>query len=282
MTWLYLSLGTAICYASLNIFSRIVSVNSKNPRALSIAFNLVSTVMAMILLIFTNSFTNFSLPTKTEAWVFLLISAFFYGIFERLRFYATKMLDASIYSIIANTTVVVAFTISLFLYKETLTLSKLAGSFLILISLLMIIEKKKSKASFKGILIGLIASIAVGIGMGLDKKGAIYFSPEVYNLLLWIFPLVVLYFPGIKIKEIKDQFNRFFWKIVLLSFFNFVGYYLGLKAFFLADATKVIPVMQLSTIMTVVAGIFLLDEKKNMSGKFFAGIIAVVGVFLLK
>lgn len=282
MTWLYLSLASALSFACLNIFSRVVSVDSKNPRGLSIAFNLVSTVMAVILLLLTGSFKNFFLPAKTEAWIYLLIAAFFYGIFERLRFYATKLLDASIYSIIASVTVIVAFTISLFLYKETLTLSKLIGSFLILISLIMVIERRKSKTSFKGIMIGLIASIAVGIGMGLDKKGAIYFSPEIYNLLLWIFPLIVLYFPSVKIKEIIEQFSKFSWKIVLLSFFNFIGYYLGLKAFLLADAIKVIPVMQLSTLITVIAGIFLLKEKSNLSKKIFAGIIAVFGVFLLR
>ncbi|MFA6016888.1 MAG: DMT family transporter [Patescibacteria group bacterium] len=281
MTWLYLSLGVAVCYACLNIFSRIVSVDSKNPRALSIAFNLVSTVMAIILLLFTGSFKNFSLPKIADAWIYLLIAAFFYGIFERLRFFATKMLDASIYSIIGNTSLIVAFTISIFLYKETLTISKLTGSLLILASLFMVVDKKKSKVSIRGVLVGLTACIAVGIAAGLDKKGAIYFSPEIYNLLLWVVPLIVLYFPGIKIKEIIDQFKKFSWKIVLLAFFNFVGYYLGLKAFLLADATRVLPIIQLSTIMTVIIGILFLNEKNHMSKKILAGIIAVVGVFLL-
>lgn len=282
MTWLYLSLGVTVCYACLNIFSRVVSVDTKNPRALSIAFNLVSTVMALILILITGTYKNISLPTIKEAWVYLLISAFFYGIFERLRFYATKLLDASIYSIIGNTTVIVAFVISLVLYNETLTISKFIGSFLILISLFMVIDRKKTKISLKGLMIGLTASIAVGIGFGLDKKGAVYFSPEIYNLLLWVIPLIILIYPGIKIKEIKDQFKQFSWKIVLLSFFNFTGYYLGLKAFLLADATKVIPVVQLSTIMTVIAGIMFLNERSHIVKKILAGVIAVVGVFLLR
>lgn len=282
MTWLYLSLGVAVCYACLNIFSRIVSVKSKNPRALSIAFNLVSSVMALILILLTGAYKNLSLPNQTDAWIYFAVAAFFYGIFERLRFLATKMLDASIYSIIGNTTVIIAFTISLFLYKETLTLSKLAGSFLILLSLLMVIERKKSMISFKGFLVGLTASVAAGIAMALDKKGATFFNPEIYNLLLWVAPLIILYVPSIKFSEIKDQFKIFSWKIYLLSFFNFVGFYLGLKAFILADATKVIPVMQLSTLMTVIAGIFFLKEKNNIFKKIIAGVIAAVGVFLLR
>ena len=153
---------------------------------------------------------------------------------------------------------------------------------LILASLIMVIERKKTKVSFKGIMTGLIASIAVGIGAGLDKKGALYFNAEVYNLLLWILPLIVLYFPKIEIKEVKYQFKKFSWQIILLSFFNFAGYYLGLKAFILADATKVIPIIQLSTIITVITGVFLLKERSNLVKKILAGIIAVAGVFLLR
>src|SRR3989339_553550 len=193
MTWLYLSLGSAICYACLSIFSRIVSVDSKNPRALSLAFNLVSVLMAILLFLLMGSYKRITFPFQTEAWIYLLIAAFFYGMFERLRFFATKMLDASVYSIISNLSVIVAFFLSLFLYKETLTLSKLAGFILILVSLFLVVERKKSKISFKAIFIGLATSFLLGIGWGLDKKGAIFFSPETYNILIWNVSFIFLY-----------------------------------------------------------------------------------------
>lgn len=282
MTWLYYSLGAAICFASLNVLSRIVSVDSKNPRALSLAFNITSIFMALSLFIFTGAYRSISIPTEKEAWIYMLIAAFFFGMFERLRFFATKLLPVSVYSIIANLTVVVAFFLSVVLYKETLTLSKTIGFLLILLSLFLIIEKKKSKVTVKAVLVGLITSIVLGVGMALDKKGATYFKPEIYNILMWVIPFIVLYFPGAKIKDIKLQFKQFSWKIVLLSFFNFIAYYLGLKAFFLADATKVIPITQSSSIIAVIAGIFLLKEKNNLFKKILAGIIAVIGVFLLR
>ena len=282
MTWLYLSFGAAICYSCLLIFSRVVSVESKNPRALSLAFNLVSIVMAVILFLLTDSHNNLPLPTQSGAWIYLLIAAFFYGMYERLRFFVAKALDASIFSIINNLSVVIAFFLSIFLYKETLSISKSIGFFLILLSLFLVIETKKAKFNLKGVVLGIITSVCIGIAWGLDKKGVIFFKPEIYNLLAWLVPFIVLYFPGIKIKEIKTEFKRFSWKIVLLSFFNFLGFYLGLKAFVLTDATKVIPVIQTSTLMTVLAGIFLLKERSNLTKKILAGVIAVVGVFLLR
>jgi drug/metabolite transporter (DMT)-like permease len=282
MTWLYYSLGAAICFTCLNIFSRVVSVDSKNPRALTLAFNLVCIVMAIFLFLVTGSYKKVVLPTQTEVWVYFAIATFCYGMFERLRFYTAKLLDASIYSVISNISVVMAFFLSLFLYNETLTLSKFIGFILILISLILVINIKKSKILLKGLWFGIITSVLIGIGWSLDKKGAIFFSPETYNILAWTIPFIIIFFPSIKIKEIKLEFKKFSWKIILLAFFNFVGYYLTLKAYMLAEATKIIPVIQLSTLMTVIAGVFLLKEKNNLTKKLFAGVIAVIGVFLLR
>ncbi len=282
MTWLYLSFAAAFCFACLSILSRVVSVDSKNPRALSLAFNLTSILMAVILFLLTNSYKKIIFPAQTEAWIYFLIAAFFFGMFERLRFLATKLLPASVYSVISNLSVVVAFILSLLIYKETLTLSKATGFLLILTSLFLVVETKKSKVSIKAVLVGLITSLFLGIAMALDKKGATYFSPEIYNILMWTVPFLVLLFPYAKIEDIKLQFKQFSWKIALLSLLNFTGYYLGLKAFLLMEATKVIPVIQLSTILTVIIGIFVLKEKNNLLKKIVAGIIAVIGVFLLR
>lgn len=282
MTWLYYSLGAAFCFACLNILSRVVSVDSKNPRALSFVFNLIATLMALSIFFLTGSNKNFSLPTQSVAWLYFIIAAVFYGLYERMRFYVSKSLDASISSIIANLSVVIAFFISLFLYKESLTLLKSLGFIFIMASLFLIVDRKKSKISLNGILLGLIANTFLGIGWGLDKKGVLLFSPETYNLLIWSGPLIILYFPYLKLNDIKIEIEKYSWKIVLLSFFNVVGYFLILKAVDLADATKVIPITQLSTILTVIAGIFLLNERSNLTKKILAGIIAVVGVFLLR
>lgn len=282
MTWLYYSLGVAISFALLNIFSRVLTVESKNPRAFSIVFNLICIIMSIILLVVTNSYRLFSLPTRIDAWVFLLIASFFYGLNERFRFLISKLLEASVYSIVINITVIMAFIISLFLYGERLTITKLLGSALILLSTFLVSEIKRSKISAKGLSLAIMTSVMLGIAFSLDKKGAIFFSPETYNILGWIAPFIVLYFPGIKVEEIKAEFKQFSWKIILLAFFNFIGFYLGLKAFILADATKVIPIIQLSTIITVIIGVFFLKEKNHFYKKILAGVIAVVGVFLLR
>lgn len=282
MTWLYLSVASAFLFACLNILSRTVSVDSKNPRALSFVFNLIAILMAIFIFFVSDSYKNFSLPLKSEAWIYYFIAAVFYGLYERMRFYVTKVLDASINSIINNITVVIAFFASILLYKEALTLSKFVGFIMLMTSFFLVIDRKKSKINVKGIILGLIAGTFLGIGWALDKKGVLFFNAETYNLLIWLGPIMILFFPYIKLSEIKIEIKKYSWKIILLSFFNVTAYLLMLKAFDLADATKVIPVTQLSILITVIAGVFLLNERSNLTKKILAGIIAVIGVFLLR
>lgn len=62
---------------------------------------------------------------------------------------------------------------------------------------------------------------------------------------------------------------------------NVVAYLLQLKALLLADATKVIPILQTSTLLTVMLGILLLGEKDNVARKIIASLIALVGSYIL-
>ncbi len=282
MTWLYLSLGSALSFASLTLLSRIVSVKSKNPRALSIVFNLIATLMAIVIFFITGSYKNFSFPIGFTPWIYLFIAVLFYGLYERLRFYVAQILEASLVSVINNVSLVVAFFTAAFIYSEAITINKICGFLLILTALFLVSVNKISIINRRGILLAILANVFLGLGWALDKKGAIFFNPEIYNVLVWFFPLVIIYLPYLKFSDIKKEIKISSWKIALLSFLNVIGYFIQLKALTLADATRVIPIVQTSTLLTVIFGIFILKEKDNLFKKILAGIIAVIGVFLLR
>jgi len=282
MTWLYLSLGSALSFTSLTLLSRVVSVKSKNPRALSIVFNLTAFLIALMIFFITGANKNFSLPTKFEPYLYLSIACLFYGLYERIRFYVAQVLEASLVSIINNVSLVVAFFVAAFIYSEIMTINKIGGFLLILTALFLVSVNKVSKINRQGILLAILANVFLGIGWALDKKGVIFFSPETYNVLAWFFPLFVLYFPYLKFSDIKKEIKISSWKIVLLSFLNVFGYFIQLKAQELADATRVISIVQTSTLFTVIFGVLLLKEKSHLLKKILAGVIAVIGVFLLR
>lgn len=248
---------------------------------MSLVFNLIAALMALLLFFFTGAYSRFSLPSGSEPYIYLFIAILFYGLFERLRFYASSALEASLLGIINNFSLVVAVVIAFFLYKEPFTLNKTVGFLLILASLILISLNKVKKINWRGVYLGLLANFLLGVAWALDKKGAYYFKPETYNVLLWTLPLVVLYFPYIKFSDIKREIKISSWKIGLLSLFNVVAYYLQLMAFSMFEATRVIPIIQTSTFFTVLFGVVFLNEKDHLAKKIIASLIAVVGVFLL-
>jgi len=202
--------------------------------------------------------------------------------FERGRFRAAKLLDASVLVTVGNTSVIVAFIGALFLYSETLSVSKLIGGILIIGALLLVSLGRRSKnLSTKGILFGMLNSTLLGLGWMLDKRGAQLFNASTYNILIWTVPLVIIAFPGVKPAVLKSEMKSASWRIFLLAGLNVVGYLLQLMALEVAEATRVIPIVQTSTLFTVLLGIVLLGEKENIGKKVIAASMAIVGAYFL-
>jgi uncharacterized membrane protein len=62
---------------------------------------------------------------------------------------------------------------------------------------------------------------------------------------------------------------------------NVLAYFLMLKALETQEATRIIPLIQISTLSTILLGIVLLKEKQNVYQKIIAGLLAVIGVYFL-
>ncbi len=249
---------------------------------MAILFNVIAAFIALLIFILTGSFKNFILPSAPKAWIALIIACFCYAMYERGRFVAAKLLDASVLTTIFTISVLVAFIGSLFLYSEILTIHKLLGASLIIGALLLIsLNKNTSKLSSKGILIAVLISIMLGLGWMLDKLGTQYFTANTYNIFVWIIPIVFIYFPHINLNIIKEELRIASWKVFLLSGLNVIGYFMQLKALEVAEATRVIPIVQTSTLFTVFLGIILLKERDHVLRKVIAGGMAITGAYLL-
>lgn len=285
MAWFFYALSSIVFFTTLNLLQRVLAVDSKNQRAMAVVFNLIAGLLATSIFVFTGSYKNFTLPTNYSAWIALGVAAFMYAVFERGRFYAAKLLDASVFTIIGNVSVVVAFIGALFLYSETLTINKLLGTLLVLSALILVSCKKRTKEktsiSAKGILVGIVVSTFLGLGWMLDKMGATYFNSNTYSILIWLIPIPLIYFPYIEIRKLRDESKVGSWKVFVLAGVNVVGYLLQLKALELQEATRVIPIVQTSSLFTVLFGILLLKERENILRKIIAGTIAFTGVYFL-
>ena len=156
MTWFWWAASSIIFFSTLSIVQRTVAIKSKYPRAGSLVFNLWAVAISIMIFIVTGAYKNFALPQSPLAWIFIGIALLTYGLFERWRFLAAKLLEASTLSIISNLAVVVAFTGAIFLYSEGLTVFKILGAALVLTALTTVglSQGKHKKTSLKAIVIG--------------------------------------------------------------------------------------------------------------------------------
>jgi len=283
MQWFYFSLGSIIAFTALNIFSKVLIAGSKNQRAFAVVFNICSAFWAVVIF-FLISYNKIAFPNITYIAILVVVTAaLFYAGFERGRFLAIKNTDASVYVTIFSASTVIAFFGSLILYNESFTYAKLLGLTLIIIATVAVSinEIKLKKTTKVGVVTSIICAVLLGAGWVLDKKGSLLFGAELYNLLVWILPIIFIYLPYIKPQDLKYELKMGNWKIAFIALLNVVAYYLQLRALSVGEATKVIPITQSSIILTVFIGIIVLKEKDFIFRKVIASIITVVGIYLL-
>lgn len=281
MTWFYLTIASIILYTSVGLLQRVLSIDSKNHRAMGFVFGTYAGLSALIIFFLTSPNKHITLPTTVLPYILLGIACIGYAIFDRLRFKVSNMMDASTFATVSTTAVLVAFIISAILYKEVITIQKILGFLLILIALILISYQPNTKKTAKGIGLGIFIFTVVGIVWALDKMGTLYFNADTYNIGVWVLPIILIYFPYIKPKDIKLEIKMGSWKLMLLAAMNALAYFLQLKAVTLSEATKVIPLVQTYVIATVLFGIIFLKERDNIGKKIIASILGVFGAILL-
>lgn len=282
MSWLvYAFLATAI-YSLQIVLQRGTAVESSNPRVTAFIFSSFA-ILITALIVITKGTYQAGFPTDPLAWLVLAFGATTYGLFERHRFKAAKLLEVSVFDTILNFGVVIAFFGGAILYHEPLTLETLSGGLLIITSLFIVSYQKKQAITIplKNIIFGVLVSTALGLGWLVDKMGATYFNSEMYGLLVWFFPLPLIAYPSITLRDFKNEPKTVWCETLLLATLNALAYYAMLEALRLAAATKVIPIIQTSVLLSTLLGIFILKERSRIPQKILASVLGVIGVYLL-
>ena len=272
-------------FTALNIGSKLFTIDSRNQRAFSLVFGVISAIMATLPSIVDAGGKFPTLPTYPIAWIVMLIACVGYAINERYRFSISKNLDASIIPIIYAIAPLIAFLGAVVIYNEEVTFPRVFGMGLIILATILVTfqnhRKGEKKMNWKFIGVAFIAAVFLGCAWMLDKQGIRNFGMETYNIFVWVVPTIIVFLPSIKINDLKYEIKIGSWKIVLLAFLNVVGYYLTLKAMAYTDVTNVVALSQLSTVTTVMVGIIFLKEYEHAWIKICASLIAFVGVYFI-
>ncbi|GAC1356258.1 MAG: hypothetical protein NVSMB38_37630 [Ktedonobacteraceae bacterium] len=279
MLWLIYALLAAMLFATFALLARIISIDGTHPRAYSVIFGWSSAAFSLILFVVEPFAFR---PIASVVLVLTLVATVCYGLSDRLLFTVSKSIEASLLTIIDKLTPVVTFVASGIFLGEGFTLKKLVAVVCILLGNLLVVYKSTVIKFDRAFFLALFAAACLGIGLTIDKRISIAYALPVYAFINFFVPsLYNIFLPPLAFGTIAREFKGAFWKITLLAAMSVLGYYFTLKAFSLAEASKVVPIMSSSTILVVLAGAIFLKERSQLGRKVIAGICVCAGVVLL-
>lgn len=254
-----------------------------DPVASMIIFQfVVSTILFLYILISGSPW-----PDIIKVWPFLILNGVLVAIASLSMFQATKYTEAGEYTIIGTFSAFVnLFVVTVFL-GESLTLTKITGTILIILSIFTVTEfsRKKQLTWHKGHLYTLVSATSFGAVFASESYVANQIGVLQDLLIGFLLPgLLVLALKPHALGKVKQLITKdYLSKIVSFS----VLYLLGAITVFGAyvdggDAGKIYGISNSSVIATVILAAIFLGEKDKMLRKIVATIAAFAGVMLLR
>jgi drug/metabolite transporter (DMT)-like permease len=282
MTWQLLTALSILSFSLVNLLHRFVMKHvDSDAYAQTIAFLGITGIITLLISLASGGFHPAIPLTLLPLFSVLIILEIFA---PYLAFIAFKHLFASEASIIMSSqrlwTVFIAF---LFL-REAFSVSKIAGTLLIIIGIGCALWKKEKIEINKGIgyAIGgaLIYAIADSITFYLLRSMDAA-SLQVYITLLPVLIMIILKPKSIKKLEFYLE-KKHAISIALVSLFDAIGTLTLFYAYQIGhNASQISPLMATTTIFSVILAILFLGENENTFKKFIGTLIVVIGVVLI-
>ena len=252
-----------------------------DPMTFAFFFEFTGAVFALPLFIL-----NFNLPETNYAWLFVLVSGFLWAGVAFTMAKSYKHLDASLIAPISRLRIILILILSVILLKETLNFSKVAGTFLIFASLVFLSYKKGanlSRLKEEGIIPLILSILFVSSVFMVDKFAVNFFNPSMYTFMIYFTASIILS-PWIfsKKEDVKHIIkSKFIFLVILTALLSVLYYYFTLSAFKFAEASVILPITELSSLIAVLGGIFFLNERTDLKKKIISTTIVIVGVVLV-
>jgi drug/metabolite transporter (DMT)-like permease len=196
-----------------------------------------------------------------------------------------KGADVSIREPLSQTKVIWGLFLGFFFLQEAFTLQRTFGAILIFIGtgfLLWHPEKRFGKLNDPGVRWTFCAAVLGAIVAAVDKYAQNWFAPEMYGFFVYFVPLIVLLaFLPRRAHHIQHLLKRRGASTIIAILISVGVYYFNLKAFTVADYTVVYPLIQLSTLLTVIGGILFFKEHEHFWQRIIATILTIAGVILI-
>ena len=280
MNWFFYSLLGAILTAAYQLLSRAL-LRGKGD---SLAFTFVTTVFGTLVLFI---FLPWEKPLYSTSFSLILVFlglGLIYALDDWLFIKARQIEEASKVAVAIQSNHFWALLGGLLVFGESLTVAKLLGVSLIVLANLAVLWQSGRLRPSRGFRLALLAVFVFVIYSFVDKSLLRNFSPSLYKISVLLIESVWLFmFLGEgRIKRSLSEIKLQSWPIIIVGPLLSVALYFVARAFQAGgEASRVLPVLSLSTVLVALGGVLFLGEKSGWVKKVLASFVALLGVLLI-
>lgn len=272
-----LSIGFTVAF---NIISRMTLSGTKHEYAYTILWQVCCALLALLFL----PFDSFSIALTPRVLLLFALSVALWALADAFLFSAFKYEEASVLSAILPLNFVVTFVASFVLFRSMLKPTIVIGFLIIMLaSFLMGFYKTHFRPS-KGVVFALLCSFFTGAALGVNSEVVKSFSIPPYMFAAFLFPALINLFVFLRPtgSQLRYELHTQWKAIVLNAVVMDASFFFLLKAFQLGNVPQIVSLSASSTLLTALAGILLLQEKKHTRLKILAAGLATVGIVLVQ
>ena len=230
--------------------------------------------------------SKWSLPTQREAWFIFTGAAILWTIISVMVYVTIKRTEVSLREPVSQSKIIWALLLGLLFLGEQVSGLKLFGTIVVFLGLCIALihpERRWGHLTEPGVLLTGIFALLGAITAVVDKSALHYFTPEVYGLLVYAVPGIVLTIAMAKrVPELKQLYQLRLKTALVAIILSTTSYFFTLKAYSLADLTLVYPLLQLATILAVIGAMIFLKEREHRFQRIIAIVVVIAGATLVK
>jgi drug/metabolite transporter (DMT)-like permease len=249
----------------------------------TISFIVITQALCALLLVPFAIIHGFQLPDIHKHGAAIVTMFVLYALGHIIYVKTLKRVEASVFSTLLNISTVWVVLMGYVFLKEKFDQVDLIGTFLILFSTVLLVERKSKFSLNKSIVMGLVVGCIFGIASSLW----VYIGKS-SDLLTWTMlsfagtPLILLLFKPNLVSHLKHFINnKSILLIVLIALVWSIDNIASLAAYKLGKVSVVAPLLQTSIILSVLVSILFLHERSRLYWKLLAAVVCFMGVVLL-
>lgn len=252
-----------------------------------VTFTVVSQLITGVLLLPLCGLYGFRLPSLRTYGLLMLGMFLLYAIGHYLYATALKVVEASTFSTLLNTSTIWILATGYVVLQERPRLNTLLGATIIMISVFMLAkganrgrQDQYRRSIAMGLLVGLIFGVAASLWVYIGRQA---------DALSWTVmsffgtPIIVfLLNPPRLVRQVRSYITpRLLAAIAILSIVWAVDNLASLAAYQRGSVSVVAPLLQVSVILSVLIAVFFLNERERARWKIAAALVCFCGVALI-